>query len=103
QAESETLCNDDQGWIDGWDNDTIRFVHAASNGDGTTNGSPVQPPKRVDPRDTEWQCTFAFGSAHPTMTAVFCDGSVHGIRFDIAPTSWVRLCIINDGVSDFRE
>jgi hypothetical protein len=47
---------------------------------------------------TGWGCGLIFGSAHPgAMQSVFCDGSVHTIRYDINPGTWVNLCCRNDG------
>jgi hypothetical protein len=87
------VCNDDQGYVDGWDNDTICF----GNGFNGPSG-PAEPPKQIDPRlGSEDDCGFNFGSIHANLMAVFCDGSVHAIGFDINPTVWVRLCKIDDG------
>jgi prepilin-type N-terminal cleavage/methylation domain-containing protein len=81
-------CNDDQGWVDGWDNDMIAFCR------GQAKGNKIQPPKRFDGKA---DCGLYFGSAHVVMQAVFCDGSVHGIRFNIEPATWAAVCSINDG------
>jgi len=98
KAWTQSECNDDQGWVDGWDNDTI--CDAAGNG-GTVNkdGVSVETPKQIAIKlgDVD-ECGFNFGSIHPaSMNAVFCDGSVHSIAYDIDPTVWGRLCAINDG------
>jgi len=81
-------CNDDQGWVDGWDNDTIAFCK------GDSNNNAPSPPRRFDGRA---DCGLYFGSAHNVMQAVFCDGSVHSIRFNVDPTTFLYLCQINDG------
>lgn len=79
-------CNDDQGWVDGWDNDTI----CCSN----PNGSP-QSPVRDGKAGT---CGFLFGSNHNVgMQSVFCDGSVHFISYSIDATTWYYLCCGTDG------
>jgi prepilin-type N-terminal cleavage/methylation domain-containing protein len=75
-------CNDDLGYVDGWRKDTICY------------GTAV--PKRIDPSD-QVTCGFYFGSIHANLLAVFCDGSVHAVNFDITPTVWGRLCSIDDG------
>jgi prepilin-type N-terminal cleavage/methylation domain-containing protein len=82
-------CNDDQGWVDGWDNDTVGFARVNS------SSNPPTPPRRVGAVGAT--CDSSFGSVHPTMQAAFCDGSVHSIGFDIDPNAWLYLCRINDG------
>lgn len=84
-------CNDDQGFVDGWDNDAICFAYG-----GNGSGGPVAPPLRIDLR-IDSACGLAFGSIHTNMLAVFCDGSVHQVRLDIDTVVWQRLCSINDG------
>jgi prepilin-type N-terminal cleavage/methylation domain-containing protein len=83
-------CNDDQGYVDGWDNDMICFA----DGGGTT---PL-PPARIDPAVyAANNCQLRFGSCHDTLQAAFCDGSVHSISFSIVPTDWAALCTIKGG------
>ena len=36
-------CNDDQGWTDGWDNDTICFAQGSSSGTIYTPQVPTLP------------------------------------------------------------
>ncbi len=82
-------CNDDQGWVDGWDNDTI--VWACGNSPGT----PIVPQHFT----TFGTCGPNFGSVHTAgMTAVFCDGAVHVIYFAMDATTFGRLCSMNDGL-----
>jgi prepilin-type N-terminal cleavage/methylation domain-containing protein len=83
-------CNDDQGWVDGWDNDTIACATDAA-------GNAPKPPQ---PDGKTTTCGYIFGSPHTaTMSALFCDGSVHSIPFSINPTIWLRLCGARDGQS----
>jgi prepilin-type N-terminal cleavage/methylation domain-containing protein len=89
-------CNDDQGWIDGWDNDTIVFAR----GFNSTDGSNIEPPKRnsyTNPQNVD-ECGANFGTSHAFMNAVFADGSVHAINMDINPQVFSKLCSINDGL-----
>ena len=79
------LCNDDQGWTDGWDNDTICF---AGEGKPTLIAIGATP---------DGGCGWLFGSIHPQMQAVFCDGSVHNVSYTINNNVWLYLCRINDG------
>jgi len=81
-------CSDDQGWVDGWDNDAISFCR----GDQPT-GTP-QPPR---PFTGDAGCGLFFGSAHGAMQCVFCDGAVHSIRFNVDKNTWLNVCRIDDG------
>jgi prepilin-type N-terminal cleavage/methylation domain-containing protein len=85
-------CNDDQGWVDGWDNDTVCFANG-----GNGSGGPVELPKKMSVKENRDACGLNFGSVHEQLMAVFCDGSVHAIDFEIDPAIWVSLCRINDG------
>jgi prepilin-type N-terminal cleavage/methylation domain-containing protein len=94
-------CNDDQGWVDGWDNDTICCAEGGNNFSvPTKDGYSVELPRQIDVKygDTD-ECGQNFGSIHQSaMQAVFCDGSVHSISYNIDHTVWGRLCKINDGL-----
>jgi prepilin-type N-terminal cleavage/methylation domain-containing protein len=80
-------CIDNEGWTNGWDNDTICYS-------GTTSGPSVPQPDR---QQGPW-CGYVFGSAHTAgIQGVFCDGTVHTIPFTVDPTNWYNLCSINDG------
>jgi hypothetical protein len=77
-------CDDDQGWVDGWDNDTICFSSASL---------PIQ-----DGTDPNGGCGQIFGSAHTGyMQSVFADGSVHTISYHVSKTTWKNLCKRDDG------
>jgi prepilin-type N-terminal cleavage/methylation domain-containing protein len=91
-------CIDNEGWNSGWDNDTLCFSSSGPQG-------PVVLPQP----DTQkgWGCGLIFGSAHAVaMQSVFCDGSVHTIRYDVSRGPWVNLCKRDDGqevdISDFE-
>ena len=43
-------------------------------------------------------CGLNYGSAHDSLMVVLCDGSVHSVRFSIPPTTFFRLCVINDNL-----
>jgi type II secretory pathway pseudopilin PulG len=79
-----TECDDDQGWTDGWDNDTICF---------SSSSLPIQ-----DGTNPGGGCGLIFGSAHTAaMQAVFADGSVHTIMYSIDANTWANLCNRMDG------
>src|SRR5262249_20803061 len=69
-------CNDDQGWTDGWDNDTIAF--AQGSGPGTT--TTPQPDGNVG------TCGLYFGGMHTGgVQVVCCDGSVRMVSWTVDP------------------
>jgi prepilin-type N-terminal cleavage/methylation domain-containing protein/prepilin-type processing-associated H-X9-DG protein len=88
---------DDQGWCCGWDPDMIRMS--------------CIPPKadfnfRTDPDPRSWgqdnwaQAYGGVGSAHPGgVNALFGDGSVRNVPYDINPLIFWRLGGRADGVS----
>jgi prepilin-type N-terminal cleavage/methylation domain-containing protein len=86
------LPDDDQGYTCGWDQDEIRWARK----------QPAQDSTGAWDQEVAW----SFGSAHEAgMNAVFCDGSVHFIRYTIQSNYnaadwgvWQRLCIRDDGL-----
>jgi prepilin-type N-terminal cleavage/methylation domain-containing protein/prepilin-type processing-associated H-X9-DG protein len=89
------VTDDDQGYVAGWDHDTIRW---ASDG-------PAQDLVAIISSDND-PTTYQFGSAHATgLNAVFCDGSVRFLSYAVQsnnnarePGIWQRICIRNDGL-----
>jgi prepilin-type processing-associated H-X9-DG protein len=74
-------ASDDRGWTDGWDPDTMRCTCIVPRNDNEIfpehSGSP---PFWNNPS----YYTLLIGSAHPGgFNAVFADGSVRGINYDI--------------------
>jgi type II secretory pathway pseudopilin PulG len=87
QYRGSATCDDDQGWTDGFDNDTICYWAYTGNNPYPEQDSAAAP-----------SCGFQFGSAHTAaMEAVFCDGSVHVIGYSISPTVWSYVCNPSDG------
>jgi prepilin-type N-terminal cleavage/methylation domain-containing protein len=86
-------CIDNEGWCNGWDNDTICYSGSESNG----TYSPVMPQSDLV---SGWDCGLIFGSAHANgFMGVLCDGSSRFISYGINPTTWRNLCCRNDGQS----
>lgn len=90
RANASPDCNDDQGWVDGWDNDTICFARG---------GSASNPPQTPQPNGAVGGCGLIFGSSHQSVLTVFCDGSVHSVSFNISGNNWLALCGIMDGMT----
>jgi len=75
--------HDDQGWIDGWDPDVMRYTAYIPQRDavGVVSG-------------------YEFGSAHPTgINGLFGDGSVRLIRYTVNPTLFNNIGHRQDGQS----
>jgi prepilin-type N-terminal cleavage/methylation domain-containing protein len=87
-------CNNDQGFVDGWDNDAICFARGDSSGDANPS-TPISPPLPISPSGPA--CGLLFGSIHANCQVAFCDGSVHSIAFSVNPNTWIALCTINGG------
>jgi prepilin-type N-terminal cleavage/methylation domain-containing protein len=85
-------CIDNEGWTNGWDNDTI--CYSGTQAYAAPNGIVVPQPDSQN----GWFCGNLFGSAHTGgCQSVFCDGSVHFIAYGINPVTWHNLCAMNDG------
>lgn len=86
--------NDEQGYITGYDDDTVSFLTVKD-----ANGTVLYQPAR----DLTGGCTAGtggFGSAHPgRFGALFADGSVHGINYSISLLALNAVCGINDGIA----
>jgi prepilin-type N-terminal cleavage/methylation domain-containing protein len=74
--------DENNGYFDGWDWDTIRW------------GYEVPAPDRYDDSYYDWR----FGSSHSVgFNAVFADGSVRLIRYAVALPVFQRACMRSDG------
>jgi prepilin-type processing-associated H-X9-DG protein len=71
--------SDDTGWTDGWDADIMRVSGVPPLNDGSLSDFTQKPPDFGPP----WY-VLAMGSPHPGgFNAVFADGSVHTISYDV--------------------
>jgi prepilin-type N-terminal cleavage/methylation domain-containing protein len=84
-------ADDDGGWVDGWDFDSIRwgrFQPQPDWSDAAAAGYPAGADLRA-----------AFGSSHQDIfNASLCDGSVRTISFSVSLEVFKRLSSRNDGL-----
>lgn len=77
--------DDDAGWSDGWDFDTLRLAYC---------------PPSPDTSPTEGDYQMTPGSAHASVFfCTFADSSVHGINYDIDIETFNQLANKSDGES----
>jgi prepilin-type N-terminal cleavage/methylation domain-containing protein len=75
-------ASDDRGWTDGWDADTMRCTCIRPMHDAEYDPEHTGTASR-DWNNISWY-TLVIGSAHPSsVNAVYGDGSVHSINYDI--------------------
>lgn len=81
-----TSVDDDESYCTpGWNDDWEVYRWGAGSPASDTNAPGETTASRV------------FGSAHYTgFTCAFADGSVHFIRYSVAPITWRRACVRND-------
>ena len=78
--------NDDQSMYNGWDKDNVRStaITLLANGTLVTIGSYPPAPDTETPDQKKNQYQWAFGGAHSGgWQAVFCDGSVRSLSYDM--------------------
>jgi prepilin-type N-terminal cleavage/methylation domain-containing protein len=86
---TECQPDDNDGYVGGFQDDVVRWGAFPPARDGRY---PAYTPATEHPHI--WQ----FGSSHPAgFQAVFADGAVHLIRFEIDPTVFRYVCSRNDG------
>jgi prepilin-type N-terminal cleavage/methylation domain-containing protein len=90
----EWQAEDDAGYVDGWDFDTIRWGYFPPQRDWNDSSDTT----RWGNNGTLVPLRGAFGSLHPSgFQGVFVDGSVRSIRHEVALTIFKRLASRNDG------
>ena len=92
-------CDNDQGWIEGFDWDTNRGT-----GLGYIKPSDLPTATQIPPAQdrpgfsTHGGCSWNFGSAHQAgVNMAFCDGVVRKISYDIDPNVHMQLGHRADG------
>ncbi len=95
-------CIDNEGWCNGWDNDSICFSGTNSSISGYTTSYPYGgtlyyvPP--VPDKTSAWSCGYVFGSAHvSSFGCLLCDGTVRFVAYNIPGVTFHNLCSRNDG------
>jgi prepilin-type processing-associated H-X9-DG protein len=74
--------DENNGYMDGWDWDTMRWSHG------------VPAPDRWD----DVNCSRIFGSAHQAgVNFLFADGSIRLVGYDVTLTTFQQLCDRDDG------
>ncbi len=87
-------ADDDGGYIDGWDWDEIRWGYFPPSPDWYDPDPAMANP---DPTSTNVTLRAAFGGSHPgVFMAVFLDGSVRTIRFQVDLTTFGYACSRSD-------
>jgi hypothetical protein len=83
--------DDDAGFVEGYDFDTIRWGYLPPTHDWFDPAAPYAGISYLESRG-------AFGSAHPgALQAVFVDGSVHSISYEVAADVFETLCSRDSG------
>jgi prepilin-type N-terminal cleavage/methylation domain-containing protein len=94
QIDGENTCDQNDGWIDGWDNDMMASAYSYN-----ASNLGILVPQRSNATEIAGQCGGLFGSFHASAMVVFVDGSVHTIDFAISTATWSNLLSINDGLT----
>jgi prepilin-type N-terminal cleavage/methylation domain-containing protein/prepilin-type processing-associated H-X9-DG protein len=96
-------AQEDEGWLCGWDEDIIHITAAPPKRDfafvvGDEWGNPGNDVRCWG--NSNWnQISVCFGSAHPGgINALFGDGSVRNVSYDVNPIVFWRLGGRDDGV-----
>lgn len=91
--------SDDRGWTDGWDPDVVRSTCYQPKADTTILSADIRSNASYANDFVTGQIDVPFfGSAHPSgMQAVFADGSVHTITYEVDKFIFDRLGDRRDG------
>jgi prepilin-type N-terminal cleavage/methylation domain-containing protein len=92
--------NDDQSMYNGYDKDNLRAADVWDPLTGNKNDPPIRPPMPDAAADESAPTRFDwhFGGPHPTgWMALFCDGSVRYLGFEMSPDLHQNFATRNDG------
>lgn len=92
------LTDDDGGWVEGWDWDTIRWGRYQPVRDYYSKDQKVLTGYNADLAGAPMYWLGAFGSSHPSgFNGALADGSVRNIPYGISLGTFQRLSSRNDG------
>jgi prepilin-type N-terminal cleavage/methylation domain-containing protein len=100
---NQAMGDQDWGFTDGWDPDTVRVVHRNCDPNQELLPANTAPGCAWMPVPDSWQPgdgwgDWRFGSGHPEkMLMCYGDASVHPVPFNIDPMVWMRLGHRADG------
>ena len=84
-------ADDDAGWVDGWDWDTIRWAYLQPQADYKDSSPSVAHRGYIPERSS-------FGSSHPaSFNGAFCDGSVRPVAYAIDGRAFQQMGSRDDG------
>ncbi len=88
-------CDDDSGWVSGWDADINRWGYNVANGGPLSPMPDYHMPKEVLMADTGNDANYyaRFGSSHPSgSNFAMCDGSVRSVSYNV---SWLVFALLS--------
>ena len=87
-------CDDDSGWVSGWDADINRWGYNVANGGPLSPMPDYHMPKEGLMADTGNDANYyaRFGSSHPSgSNFAMCDGSVRSVSYNV---SWLVFALL---------
>ncbi|TWT29782.1 Type II secretion system protein G precursor [Posidoniimonas corsicana] len=81
---------DDNSMYEGFDWDTVRWTGTQQPDDPEDQPNKMPQPDQPGGNKKDLH-PESFGSPHAAVNAVYCDGSVHSINFDVDPEAWNAL------------
>jgi hypothetical protein len=90
-------CIDNEGWANGWDNDSIGMSGTISYTTANLYSGSQYVVLPVPDTTLAWSCGMNFGSAHTSsFGCVLCDGTARFVSYSVNPTVWHNFCARND-------
>ena len=87
-ASMATVCNDDQGFVDDWDNDAVCLAWTTLPTAARRAATSIARRVRAG----------MVGSLHPNgVQFVLCDGTVRAVNYGVTASVWLAIISMNDG------